>query len=230
MEGAVVVTKNTLRDNLLYKGVLMVGVELDYPQINGALSKQARHAFNRYYALEANERMTYARTTLLRNAIADYQQRIGQGYPFNSYTLDQTFETTLNQPPLVSLYYDVYEYTGGAHGNTTRTGNTWDLRLARMIKLNELFRPGYDYMSVIAAYIAQEAHRREASGEGYFFDNLDQNLVQYFDPANFYLTPEGLAIFYPLYTISPYVGGINVFEVPYGLFGNNLRYPLIQFR
>lgn len=230
MESAVVVSKNTMRDNLLYKGVLMVDVELDYPQISGTVSKHARQAFNRYYNVQVNERMTYARSTLLRSAIEDYENRQSQGYPFNNYALDQTFEVTLNQPPLVSLYYDVYEFTGGAHGMTNRTGNTWDLRLGRMLKLPELFRPGYDYMSVVRPAVTAEAHRREASGEGYFFDNLDQNLAQYFDPANFYLTPEGLAIFYPLYTISPYAGGINVFEVPWGLFGNNLRYPLIQFR
>ncbi len=228
MEGAVI-TKHTLKDDLTYKGVIMVGVQIDYPQISGAVSAQGRKAFNRYYVLQANERMAYARTTMYKSAVEDYEYRQQQGYPFNQYALAQAFEVTLNRPPLVSLYYDVYEYTGGAHGNTTRTGNTWDLQKGRMLKLNELFRPGYQYMPVISAAVTAEAHRREAAGEGYYFDNLDQNLAQYFDPANFYLTSEGLAIFYPLYTISPYAGGINVFEVPYGLFGNNLRYPLIVF-
>lgn len=36
-----------------------------------------------------------------------------------------------------------------------------------------------------------------------------------FNPRNYYLTPDGLAFFFPMYALAPAAEGIPVFHVPY---------------
>ena len=63
----------------------------------------------------------------------------------------------------------------------------------------------------ILASVVQEIRRSE---EGIYFEDAEMLAVRNFDPKNFYLTKEGVTVFYPLYTIAPYSSGIREFLIP----------------
>lgn len=221
------VVKQMIQEKIAYQGVTMVDVSIAYPSIDGDFPKKCARRFNDYYVREAQKQLKYAKETMYKDAVADYKFAMEKGYPFNTYELMQVYEVTYNSLPVFSLYYDVYQYTGGAHGMTDRTGNTWDLYRCKMLEMKDLFTRGYDYTLPIFKYLEAEALRRQASGEAQYFEGLVENLHKYFDEKNYYLSCQGLEVFYPLYSIAPYYVGIQVFTVPYGMFGNNLTYPLI---
>lgn len=198
----------------------MVSINIEYPSMSGYDYAVSR--FNMYYRQRAYRSHNYARIKLFPQAVEQYQYAKSQNYPFNAYDLVQTFEPTYCKKPIISLYYE-YEYTGGAHGNTVRTGNTWDLNKATLLNLSDLFVKDYDYKKVIIKTIQTEARRRQISGQVQYFDNLDANIIKFYDDKNYYLTEGGVAIFFPLYTIAPYAVGIQVFTVPSLLFGNNIK-------
>lgn len=222
----VTVVKQTLVEQLTFQGVTMVNVDVAYPAIGGDISRPCAKRVNEYYEREAQAQRRHARDSLYKDAVADFKFSQEKGYPFHSYELMQVFDVTYNAFPVLSLYYDVYQYTGGAHGMTERTGNTWDLLRCRMLSMQDLFRRGYDYTQTILKYVEAEALRRQADGEAQYFDGLSQNIVKYFDEKNYYLSCQGLNVFYPLYSIAPYYVGIQVFTVPYAMFEGNLVYPL----
>jgi hypothetical protein len=221
------VVKKTTQEKLTYQGETMVEVNISYPAIDGDVPRRCVRRFNEYYEREALKQRKYARDSMYGDAVADYKFSHSKGYPFNTYQLMQVFEVTYNSIPVLSLYYDIYQYTGGAHGMTDRMGNTWDLEKCRMLEMKDLFQRGYDYTVPIFKYIEVEALRRQSSGEVQYFDGLAENIRKYFDEKNFYLSCQGLNVFYPLYSIAPYYVGIQVFTVPYSMFGNNLVYPLV---
>lgn len=220
------VVKKTIQEKLTYNGDVMVEVNVSYPAVDGAAPRRCIRRLNEHYERGAQQQRKYARDTMFGDAVSDYKFSMGKGYPFNSYQLMQVFEVTYNSLPIFSLYYDVYQYTGGAHGMTERAGNTWDLYKCKMLAMGDLFTRGYDYTAPIFKYIEAEALRRQASGEVQYFDGLVENLHKYFDEKNYYLSCQGLNVFYPLYSIAPYYVGIQVFTVPYSMFGYNLAYPL----
>lgn len=215
----------TIKDRLYHNKVLMVNVKIDYPNLASDYSGNSMR-FNMHYRQKAQKNYRYASTKLYQAAIKQYNASISQGFPFNGFELVEVFEPTYCKKPLISLFYDIYEFTGGAHGNTVRYGNTWDMRRGTLLMLDSLFVKDYNYKPVMLKYIGAEARRRQITGMAHYFDNLEENLNKYFDPKNYYLTDEGLAIFYPLYTIAPYSEGIQSFIIPYHMFGNNLRYDL----
>ena len=61
----------------------------------------------------------------------------------------------------------------------------------------------------------QEIQRQETAGYARYLDGWRRRLRQQFNPMRFYLTPEGLAFFYPMYAIAPAAEGIPAFTVPY---------------
>lgn len=219
------IKKQTIKDKLYHNKVLMVDVKIDYPALTSGYDGNAMR-FNMHYRQKAHKNYRYVSTKLYPAAVKQYNTAKTQNFPFNAFEFVEVFEPTYCKKPLISLFYDLYEFTGGAHGNTIRKGNTWDMRKGTMIPLEALFERDYDYKSFILRYIESDARRRQITGMAHYFEGLSENLHKYFDEKNFYLTEEGIAIFYPLYTIAPYVEGIQVFIIPYQLFGDKLRYKL----
>ncbi|NMA64867.1 MAG: DUF3298 and DUF4163 domain-containing protein [Clostridiaceae bacterium] len=213
----------TIKDKLYYNRTQMVEVQIDYPFILSSHYPNSM-TFNTFYRQKARNQYRYASSKLYREAVKHYNSSKEQGFPFHSYVYNGVFEVTYCKKPFISLYSDVYEFTGGAHGMTTRSSDTWDLKNNRIMELCSLFKKGFNYKYFMLEFIEAEAKRRKITGKADYFDNLKANIVKHFDEKNYYLTEKGIAIFYPLYTIAPYSTGIQVFVIPYPLFGSNLVY------
>lgn len=215
------IKSQVLKHTFHYRRIPMVSIDLSIPHIAG--NDLAASRFNMYYRQRARASFNHARSRLYPQAVKQYQYAMSQGFPFHSFELVQVFEPSYCRKPIVSLYYDQYEYTGGAHGNTIREGNTWDMGRGALLRLSDLFREGYDYRKIIISTIEGEAQRRQATGQVQYLDHLSENIVKFYDDRNYYLSEAGIVIFYPLYTIAPYVAGIQTFTIPWVLFGNNLK-------
>jgi hypothetical protein len=204
----------------------MLEYTIQIPEISGSVSRGTERAFKYYYSWAAAKSLRHIRHELYPQAIKQYKYAISMGYPFFNYVYMSKPEVALICPELVSLYIDVYEYTGGAHGMTVRTGDTWDLSVGRMVSLNRLFKKGYNFTKAILNEIERQVREDQANGEDYYFDDVNENIIKYFVPSDFYLTNESLVIFYQLYTIAPYSSGILTFEINYNYFGENFIYQI----
>ncbi len=219
------IRNQTIKDKLYHNKAMMIEVKIDYPFITEGYDGN-NMPFNMHYRQKAQKNYRYASTKLYQAAHKHYTVAKPQGVPFNNFEFAEVYEPTYIKKPMMSLYYDLYEFTGGAHGNTIRKGNTWDMKRGTLLTMDALFEKDYDYKSLILKYMESDARRRQITGAAHYFDGLDENLNKYYDENNFYLTEEGLAVFYPLYTIAPHSDGIQVFTIPFPFFGEKLKYKL----
>jgi hypothetical protein len=219
------IKKQTIKDKLHHNKNLMIDVNIDYPLISAGYDGDNTR-FNMHYRQKAQKNYRYASTKLYQAAVKHHTVAKPQGVPFKNFEFVESFEPTFFKKPMMSLYYDLKEFTGGAHENTVRKGNTWDMKHGAMLTLDALFEKDYDCKPLILKYIESDARRRQITGMSSYFEGLGENLNKYYDDKNFYLTEEGLAIFYPMYTIAPYADGIQVFIVPFPFFGDKLKYKL----
>jgi hypothetical protein len=210
-----------------YKGIVMVDISITFPQVDVWEKPHVSQRISSFYQDSAKKYYEYAAHELYEEAIKEYIFRMGQHFPFNAYNVVQTFEKPYNLAGLLSIYYDRYEYTGGAHGNTVRYADTWHLSSGRRLTLSDFFEDS-SYKSVFFEYITAEIKRQIEAGNTYYFDDYVKNVFRYFDEENYYLTDTGFAIYYPLYSIAAYVQGIPVFIVPYEAFGRNLKKRLFE--
>lgn len=194
-----------------YNGETVLIYRIQYPEFISADYKSAANAINKYYKARAIKYQQFIETDLYKMAVEQYLDDIKNGYPVRIFTADESYQITYNKACIISLYFDRYQFTGGAHGITERSSQTWNLQTRMMIKLSELFTCLFDYRSYIKDQIIEQIKQNPDP----YFDNYEELVEQYFNVQHFYCTEQGVVIYFQLYEIAPYASGIREFLLPY---------------
>lgn len=210
-----------IKKNMMYKGVIVLSFTIEYPQFSSSMMMPCLIKVNQYYKMKATQLQNNLETTMYQEAITDYQESLVNKYPFNLHEVILGYKITYNQNCAISLYFDQYQFTGGAHGQTTRTSDTWNLNDGKLYQLSNFF--SNDYKKDIIDIIDLDISNKIKNDQGYFFDDYKKLVIQSFNINNFYLTKEGIIIYFQQYDIAPYSSGIIEFLIPYSK--NNPRPP-----
>lgn len=211
LESSLTVKTITLQNELRQQDTVLVTYKIEYPHFRSAEYPSSLARINQLYRSRALAYENYLKRRLLPLAAEQYQFSVEQGYPFNPYEAVEVFTITDCRRCILSLYTDRYEYTGGAHGNTVRTSDTWNWNVSRRLRLRGLFCRQTDYRQLIF----QEVRAQIAKEPEIYFENYEELIVENFSENNFYTTPEGIVIYYQQYDIAPYSSGIREFLIPY---------------
>jgi hypothetical protein len=199
-----------------YNNVEMLKLTIIYPQIR-LNDPQAEYKINAQINMEVSDYKRYAKY-LFKQAIRAYTQSLKSGYPFFGYEAYLEYFITYNENCFLSLYFDKYEFTGGAHGSTVRASDTWELCCGTHLPLRSFFRPGTDYKHLLSDEILSQAETIQRK-QNIYFDDYKTLIIKNFDEDSFYLAPEGITIYYQQYDIAPYSTGIVEFTIPYSIIG-----------
>lgn len=212
-----IILKKKITARPVYNHTALIDISIAYPQVVMKSNPPVSSKISDFYRQTALNYYNYAMDKLYHTALDDYHERKNNRIPFHTYTAMMTYEVPLNLNGLLSITYDIYEFTGGAHGNTVKHADTWNMLSGNRLDLSDYFISP-SYKSIIFHNITAQISDQIAQGNNYYFDNYQTNVFKYFNENNYYLTPDGFAFFYPLYTIAPYVAGIVTFIVPYEKF------------
>lgn len=210
-DSLVAVNTVALEENLDYNGEILLHYKIEYPEFKSPHYQMTLAYINRYYAVTAREYQRYIKTELFNMAVEQYKDSIEHGFPVRVFEALQVFEMTYNSACVLSLYVDRYTYTGGAHGNTIRSSQTWNLQKGYMIKLGQLFR----CRIVPKAYILARVTEQIQENPEIYFEDYPKLIDENFNENSFYCTPDGLVVYYQQYDIAPYSTGIPEFLIPY---------------
>lgn len=209
------ISQLTLSDTMYFENTPALNYKINYPQFTSTCSPRAVAAINSFYRLRAKSLEIYCRFTLYPQAVADLKQLQEDRDPLLGFEFLVVFQVTCNSGCITSLYMDQYEFEGGAHGSTQRTSQTWDFSTGKRLQLADFYphNPSYrkDIQSQIQTGIADRLKQEPAT----YFDDYPSLLRTNFNPDSFYLTPEGLVIYYQQYDIAPYSTGIPKFLLPF---------------
>lgn len=121
---------------------------------------------------------------------------------------------------LLSLYHDRTESDGANREAVCRMSDTWDLSDGFPVSLRNLCGKAMAKRKLPALAI-QEFGRRYAQGDPVAAP-LKRKLRRYFDKDQFYLTPEGLVVFWSPMTVLPARYGCPIVSIPYEKLGMTL--------
>ncbi|NLP35706.1 MAG: DUF3298 and DUF4163 domain-containing protein [Clostridiales bacterium] len=216
MEGySFIVKEQVAQQDLYYKGHKVMSYTIKYPQFLSDTFQTLADKLNSLYRTKAYmyEKKTVNR--LYQQAMAEYEYSVANNFPIREFEVYEDYTITYNQNCALSLYIDRYEYTGGAHGSTIRTSDTWNLQRSRKIEIKDLYHGEQDYQEYIIDNINRKIAEDIAAGDDLYFDDYTQLVSKNFKPKNFYLTEEGAVFYYQQYDIAPYAAGIRTFLIPY---------------
>jgi hypothetical protein len=197
---------------MYHKNVLILKYNINFPWFEWARYSEQLLKINRQYAVKAIAYQQFCEMSLYQSAVEEYEDSIKNGFPVRMFEAVVNYTVTYNKDCTLSLYFDQYEFMGGAHGNTIRHSDTWDIEDAHRKTLGEIYP---SYKLYITDIISGEIAAQTKSGAGWYFDDYQKNVEQYFNPENFYLKPDGLAVYFQEYEIAPYSSGIPEFTIPY---------------
>lgn len=199
--------KETVSDLLYYDKKPVLELYIEYPQISGPFSKFSEEKFNFYYLKKARRENFYARENVYYKTVKKYKALKKEGFPFMLNSYRSTFEEEFAGEKYVSLTFDLYTFTGGAHGFTERTADTWDMKRGERVTLSEVCR------ECSADKVVTEVKRQIRENPGIFFPDAEILAEKNYSPKNFYIRDGSIYVFYPLYSIAPYSSGIQSFKI-----------------
>ena len=122
------------------------------------------------------------------------------------YEFDLRYEVTYDQDGLISFCTKAIEYTDGAHPNT------FDTTLGKELALTDVLKGTQEEINqqIIAAFTAQ-IDKNPDQYSGGAKDTLAKDVEQ----AGFYLSKDGVVIYFQLYTLQSYAAGFSTCTLPF---------------
>ncbi|WP_159886137.1 PdaC/SigV domain-containing protein [Paenibacillus puerhi] len=181
---------------------------VNYPQITGFADKVIQDKINAFLKMEAESQAAGGRL-MLASAVG-YLDEMEADIETPPVSFDGRYTITYNEQGRLSLFVDYYSYTGGAHGLTSRVPYTFDLTTGRVLSLQEAAEGHAQYVSIINEAIHKQIKERELF------------LLQPFETIEpdraFFLTHNGIVVFFSQYEYTAYAEGMPQFEIPFGAF------------
>jgi hypothetical protein len=123
------------------------------------------------------------------------------------WALDVDFESYAFSEAITSLNFNVYQYTGGAHGNTFFATFIFDLETERVLGFDDLFLAGINPLETIYPIVQASLEEQLADYEpdlAWIAEGTGMNPDNY---QNFVVSEDALIFFFPPYQVGPYALG-----------------------
>jgi len=109
---------------------------------------------------------------------------------------------------LVSLWIMMENYLGGAHGLYWIEPYTFNYSTNEIYHFSDLFREGNASAELVTDLILEKIKKNP----DLYFPSAAETVKNYQNDYDFYLNGNQLVVFFPLYDIAPYAGGIQFFD------------------
>lgn len=195
-------------------GIPVLSAVVSVPQPIPVSDRLSRRIF-RYYQAQCRAYLKYCQRDLFPQARSAYQAALAISAPFPLFRAELTYQITFQDTHFLSLYTQSTE-SDGERVWRLRRGDTWDLAGGYPVPLSDFFPPHSPWKRQIAEQAAEEIRKQEAAGIAQYDVHRWQELRRRFNPQNYYLTPEGPAVFFSMCTIAPAAEGIPVFLLARG--------------
>lgn len=196
-----------------------------YPQVTNETNPQAADKINAYFTALMDTTNSDS-TDTLEWAKEDYDMRLeqakadGEEVYWEPYYSETVFANVRADEGVVCFTGNVYEYTGGAHGNHVTYGVTFDSHTGEKLTLADLTEDEAAAKAFIEEQItlqAQEIQDKAASGESeiMLFEEYQDYIPDVLTEDSWFLTEDGMEIVANEYLLAPYAAGAITFTIPY---------------
>lgn len=215
--------------NLKSDGTTVLHYSICRPEFSGS-GKQRR--MERYFAHLAQRWQSRWENELYQQANKAFSAQHDKK-AFTPWQASMDYQITYWSPPLLSIRINIKEQGAVAPPALLCIGEVWDCidgypRSLRSFLPAKTFR----WKPHLIALLQEQAEQRLNSGESLLDSSCLSVIKQAFDPESFYLSENGLILFYPLYVLGSYGEGIPTFTVPIAEnnYSNRFRAPSITAR
>jgi hypothetical protein len=136
-------------------------------------------------------------------------------------SLDINFDTTFADDDFVSIRFEMYEYSGGAHPNSYSLSHTYNLKSGKEIKLADLFKTNSNHLKKLSDYCYESLKKQltklaegEPPDEEMLRGGTEPNDENY---SGWNITKKGLLMSFDPYQVAAYAYGPQQVIIPYSV-------------
>lgn len=207
------IAQRTAQREWTVDGIPVLTAELNLPQPVG--EGRGLRRLCRYYEQFGRSYLRYCERFLFPQAAEAYRDALSASAPLPACTASLTHRITWNGDGVLSLFTDSCE-SCGTRPLRVRRGDTWDLNTFLPVSLADCFPPRCNYRKRVQDHAAGCIETQLAAQTSVYREDWRRALRRGFNRENFYLSSEGLCIFYQMFVLAPPMEGIPVFCLPYG--------------
>lgn len=189
-----------------HQGKPVLEMDLESPKISD--TKQAQ--LGRFYRRVAEAWRSRWEKEVFPLACAALEEN-GQ---MQAWQMRLRYHVSYEQDGLLSLYTEASEQYDRRRTLLIRNAETWSVEDAMPRSLYSFLPEQRFPRAWLLRQLMEQANAQHESGEHLYHPEYPRLMRRYFDPARFYLTPEGIALYYPLESIAPYAEGLPSFFLP----------------
>lgn len=133
--------------------------------------------------------------------------------PLMGWDYDGSGDTLLISPKVISIYYQVYSFTGGAHGNSNITYLNFNAQTGDLLKLTDMVSDT-TALKKIAELKFEKTQKEFAKDNDFEYDRTSYFWEKpFYLPANIAVTKTGLLFMYNPYEAAAYALGPISFDL-----------------
>ncbi|MBB5356427.1 hypothetical protein HNR43_002411 [Anoxybacillus mongoliensis] len=185
----------------------LMEVDFNIPIVSGSINQSFQRQVNRLLRKESLDLKREVEKQARENMAISKKE----GFPYRLHAAVSNYEVTYNQRGILSIPVTLYSYTGGAHGMTVKVPNNFDFHTGKSLQLSDLFKKGTNYKQVIIDEVIAQIKKEN----DLYFDNAIAVVQKMPNGQPYYMTKDGIVVYYGLYEIAPYAAGIREFLIPF---------------
>lgn len=176
---------------------------LQYPELQGLANAEVQNKLNSLFEKLAAD----AKNEGLENEKYIVPEQIARNIKAETYF---NYQVKYNWNGLLSIVFSDYQYRGGAHGLTVQSSYTFDLKTGAELKIKDLFKSDFDYISMISSEVKKQMGERGMTVLLAPFNSIKAD-------QDFYLSNNAVVVYFQAYEYLPYAYGIPEFYIDFQL-------------
>lgn len=191
-------------------GTIVLEVSISLPRVS--LTDADCVSINQYYENQLEKQRVVAAEELYPQALEEYQNSLKSGAAFTAFVSRQSTYTAFNRDGFVSFLRNYFE-SGGETDRLMLHAETFSLPDCGLIIADDLFSVSEEeYLRALAQNVCSII---DAGGGSGYYENCSALAERALQKEDFYLSENGLVIFYQAATLAPASLGPMQFTIPY---------------
>jgi len=189
-------------ENLKYPTLISAPNNKAQNQVNKILLQHIKHSYKRYFKLmKEMEKMKTDPICKESPSVCKFEYITNYKVKFNSNNK-------------LSIIFNDYQFTGGAHGNTVISSYNFDLKSGNQLTLDDFLPSEREYEKVTNYALAYMKKHPEI----FYSDSTEFADFKVTNETNFFLSDKGIVLIFQQYEVGPYVSGNPSIFIPTSVF------------
>lgn len=143
----------------------------------------------------------------------EYEFRKEDDSSFYPYEIQIERELARADSAIISIASIHYEFIGGAHGNSTKIGDSFNPETGERLAFADIVEDENAAKEFVLSYLTKEMETQEY--QDMLFEDAQTSAKTVLEADNWYFSQEGVVFVAEHYLIAPYAAGILEFTIPY---------------